>query len=205
MTVVRIPAIVELDLEELIRVMNDPVAGGGRPAGVPALGDDRVEFPPWWRRVEERHGVRYTWGRDEFDLYDPFIVYEGRISDGIVRLAIGKCERTPVHSEDRIYYIVCAVGPQGGLRAIAEFLATDDYDETGDVIAIIKGKDGTGRMFDSGEELPAVYSPWQTVTYRDRVDYPGSYTKQGLVCSELDHEVMLNHALAQIQLRGLDS
>lgn len=205
MTVLRVPAIVELDLEELRRAINDPVASGGRPADIPPLGNDQVELPASWQLIEEQHDVRYTWGRGEFDLYDPCLFYEGRISSGTVRLTIGKCERTRVHGEDRIYYIVCAVGPAGGLRAIAEFLATDDYDQTGDVIAIIKGKDGSGRQFDPGEDLPAVYSPWITVTYRDRVNYPGSYSKQGLVCSELDHEVMLNHALAQVQLRGLDA
>lgn len=68
---------------------------------------------------------------------------------------------------------------------------------------MIKGKDGTGRLFDSAAELPSVYVSWETATYRDRVDYPGSYLKQGLVCHEDDHMTMLNHCLAQMQLRGL--
>lgn len=192
-------------VRELVRLTNDPVASGGRPPEVPGPGAGGVELPSEWRRTDERQGVRYTWGNDQFDLYDPFVVYEATISSGTVRLGIGKCERARVHGGGRIYYIVCAIGPHDGLRAIAEFLGTDDYDDTGDVIAIVKGKDGTGRQFDPGDELPAVYGPWVTATYRDRVDYPGSYTKLGLVCSELDHEVMLNHALAQIQLRGLDA
>lgn len=165
---------------------------------------DGVELPAW-RRVEEQKGVTYTWGDDQKDAFDPFVVYEGTISSGLARFGVGRCERTRVHSEERTYYVVCAIGPQGGLRAVAEFLATDDYAETGDVIAIVKGKEGTGRQFDPGEELPAVYEDWTTVTYRDRVDYPGSYKKIGLVCEESDHETMLDHALAQVQLRGLDA
>lgn len=118
-------------------------------------------------------------------------------------LAIGKCRRTRTHGRDRIYYIVINIGPEGGMRAIAEFLATDDYGKTGEVIAIIKGKEGSGRQFDSADELPPNYRDWRTVIYRDRVDYPGSYLKQGLVCNERDAETMLNHSLVQIQLRSL--
>ena len=36
-----------------------------------------------------------------------------------------------------------------------------------------------------------------------RLNYPGSYLKQGLVCHEDDHMTMLNHCLAQMRLRGL--
>jgi len=195
----------EEQLRELVRRMTDPIADGRGPASASPPGAAAVELPGTWRRVEERHGVSYTWGDDQVDVYEPFLIYEGAIPSGTARLGIGRCERTRVHGEGRIYYIVCAIGPQGGLRAIAEFLATDDYDEAHDVIAIVKGKEGTGRQFDPGEELPAVYAAWTTVTYRERVDYPGSYKKIGLVCNESDHETMLNHALAQIQLRGLDT
>jgi hypothetical protein len=192
---------IEIDEGQLRELIRQLLADRGDVAA-PSGG---VELPGTWRRVEERKGVTYTWGDDQMDAFDPFVVYEGTTSSGLARLGIGRCVRTLVHSEERIYYIVCAIGPQGGLRAIAEFLATDDYAETGDVIAIVKGKEGTGRQFDPGDELPPVYERWASVTYRDRVDYPGSYKKIGLVCNELDHETMLNHALAQIQLRGLDA
>lgn len=167
-----------------------------------SLSSAEIELPEEWKPLKTEHGIKYRWG-GHVDTYDPFVTYEGETSKGKALLAIGKCPRTPTHGRDRIYYIVINIGPEGGKRAIAEFLATDDYDETGDVIAIIKGKEGTGRQFDLAEELPPVYRNWKTVTYRDRVNYPSSYLKQGLVCNESDFKTMLNHSLFQMQLRNL--
>jgi hypothetical protein len=202
---IRIPAILEISDEGIatLRDALNPASSDGeqspekiRPAAA------EIELPKEWQLVREDSGVRYTWGEDH-DIYDPFLIYEGWTSKGKARMAIGKCSRTRTHGRDRIYYIVVNIGPEGGMRAIAEFLATDDYDGTGEVIAIIKGKEGSGRQFASADELPSIYRDWNTVTYRDRVDYPGSYLKQGLVCNERDAETMLNHSLAQIQLRNL--
>lgn len=200
----RIPLTIEIDpqdLRQLLQALQEP----GSDDAVAPLGarkSEEVELPPAWRPVEVRHGVVYTWGEDR-DVYDPFSVYEATLSTGGVKLAVGRCERARTFGEDRIYYIVTSIGPEGGIRAISEFLATDDYEQTNDVIAIVKGKEGSARLFDRPEELPSVYAPMQTVTYRDRVDYPGAFQKQAVVCNEQDHETMLNHSLAQIQLRGL--
>jgi hypothetical protein len=201
----RIPVVLEID-DSGVAQLRDAGIALAITAAPPSESAPRqsvaVELPEEWRLVDESSGVRYTWGED-YDIYDPFSTYEGWTPQGKALLAIGRCERTRTHGRDRIYYIVISIGPEGGMRAISEFLAADDYEETREVIAIIKGKDGTGRLFDSPDELPPIYKNWRTVTYRDRVDYPGSYLKQGLVCSERDVETMLNHSLAQIQLRGL--
>jgi hypothetical protein len=206
----RIPVTLEIE-DEVLKALRQFVAAS-RPgdrqedrSGTDRLAEDQgVELPTAWRQIEERHGVVYTWGEDH-DVYDPFKIYEGEISSGTPRLAIGRCERARTFGDDRIYYIVASLGPAGGIRAVAEFLATDDYDETGDVIAVIKGKGGSARQFDSPKELPVVYRDWPTLAYRERVDYPGAYSKQALICNERNHEAMLNHALAQIQLRGLNA
>lgn len=202
---IRIPVILEIS-DEGVATLRDAVnplsPGDEQPPEKTRPSAAEVELPKEWQLVDEDSGVRYTWGEDH-DIYDPFLTYEARTSQGKVRLAIGKCRRTRVRGRDRVYYIVVNIGPEGGMRAIAEFLATDDYDETSEVIAIIKGKEGSGRQFTSADELPSIYRDWSTVTYRDRVDYPGSYLKQGLVCNERDAETMLNHSLAQVQLRSL--
>ncbi len=202
---IRIPVVLEISDEgvaTLRDVVNRPSTGDELPPVETRSPATEVELPNEWQLVKKDSGVRYTWGEDH-DIYDPFLIYEGWTSQGKARLAIGKCCRARVHGQDRIYYIVVSIGPEGGMRAIAEFLATDDYDDTGEVIAIIKGKEGSGRQFASADELPSIYRDWNTVTYRDRVDYPGSYLKQGLVCNERDAETMLNHSLTQIQLRSL--
>lgn len=201
----RIPVVVEFPDEALAEIRAAIEARAKQSASTAAKRPDsvgKIELPPKWEAIEEDHGVRYTWGEDQ-DVYDPFITYEATTSEGTTRMAIGKCPRTRVHGGERFYYIVMNIGPEGGMRAIAEFLATDDYEETHEVIAIIKGKEGSGRQFDSADELPPIYRGWKTVTYRDRVNYPSSFLKQGLVCKEDDAATMLNHSLAQIRLRGL--
>lgn len=203
MAKVKVPVTVEIDLEELRRLLREI----DRPPGEdipPTPRDEGIELPPAWRFRKPRQNVTYRWG-DDVDEYDEFSEYEGELEDGTtVRMGIGKCDReTVTFSEPRVYYIVMAYGPAGGMRAIAEFLATDDYGTTNEVIAIIKGKDGSGRQFDDPSELPSVYSDLNTTVYRDRVNYPGAYFKQALVCREDDYTTMLNHSLAQIQLRDL--
>jgi hypothetical protein len=202
---IRIPVVLEISDEgaAALRDALDSLSSSDKPH----LEEDNrpgveIELPDKWKPLRTAHGIEYRWGED-VDVYDPFITYEGLTSKGKAVLAIGKCQRTRTHGRDRIYYIVINIGPEGGMRPIAEFLATDDYEDTGEVIAIIKGKEGTGRQFDTAEELPPIYRNWETVTYRDRVDYPSSYLKQGLVCSEDDFTTMLNHSLAQILLRNL--
>lgn len=181
----------------------EPTASA-RPAPVVATPDD-IELPESWRLVEEQSGVTYTWPQpDGPDVYDPFRTFEGTTSAGSVRLAIGECVRTNVRGKDRKYFITHHIGPAGGKRAIAEFLETDDYEETGDLIAIIKGKGGGAKLYDPTDDLPAVYLPYRTETYRDRIDYPRSYQKLGIVASEDDVETILNHTLIQVLSRGLD-
>lgn len=201
MTTLKIPLTIELNLESLEELRRQLVLPATTRATPPAPDPD-ADLPVEWRFVEDRHQVTYTWGGDT-DTYEPFTVYEADNDGDRVRLAIGKCDRTRTFGEERVYFIVMALGPAGGMRAISEFLATDDYDETRDVIAIIKGKEGTAQQFDLADELPPAYSRWQTLRYRDRVNYPGAYSKQALVCNENDHETMLNHSLTQIRLRGL--
>ena len=201
---IQIPMTLEISDEGVatLRDAFDLPSPGEQPLETAPSSAGEIELPEEWKLIDEDSGIRYTWGEDH-DIYDPFLTYEGWTSQGKARVAIGKCRRARTHGRDRVYYIVVNIGPEGGMRAIAEFLATDDYDETSEVIAIIKGKGGSGRQFSSADELPSIYRDWNTVTYRDRVNYPGSYLKQGLVCSERDAETMLNHALAQMQLRNL--
>ncbi len=206
--ILRIPATVELNLHQLDPTQLVELARWLRtqeqdPRG-PSPNRGGVELPAEWREREVRHDVRALWGEDD-DRYEPFTVYEGTQASGkSARLAIGRCYRTrKSFAEKRLYLVVMAIGPAGGLEAICEFVAADNYERTREVVSIIKGKEGSARQFDDPAELPEVYLPWRTEPYNERVDYLGAFTKQALVCREDDHPSMLNHAFAQIQLRGL--
>ena len=160
----------------------------------------QVELPEAWKFIEELLGETYKWPQ-ETDEYETFRIFEGRTSGGIVRAALGACERTQVRGRDRRYIITHYLTPGGSKRPIAEFLETDDYAETGDLIAIIKGKGGRPKMYDPTDDLPPEYTRFRIETYRDRINVPGSYEKLGIVAHEDDAETMLSHTLIQAQSR----
>lgn len=159
-----------------------------------------LELPKHWRLVEEREGETYSWPQGP-DEYKTFRVYEGETSTGVVRLAIGTCQRVAARGKDRHYLMTHYLTPAGSKRPIAEFLETDDYDDTGDLIAIIKGKGGGAKMYDPFDDLPTPYGPFRIETYRDRVDVTGSYEKLGVVAHEDDVDTILGHTLIQSQTR----
>ena len=107
-------------------------------------------MPSTWKHVDTQQHVEYRWNEDEADDFNPFRIYEATVDGKDVQYAVGECGRAEVRGRDRRYFIVCQIGPRGGIRAISEFVETDDHEETGDFIAVIKGKDGSARLFDGG-------------------------------------------------------
>jgi hypothetical protein len=85
---------------------------------------------------------------------------------------------------------------------LAEFLAVDDYTETGDLIAVIRGSDGGRRMYGPTEDLPPAYAQFRIATYRDRVQAKGAWNKLAVVAAKTDTDTILNHALIQARRRG---
>ena len=88
---------------------------------------------------------------------------------------------------------------------MVEFLATDDYEETREFIAVIRGRDGakSKKMYGLGDSLPQVYvERFETVVYRDHIRAPGAWSKMAVLIQEDDTDTMLNHALLQARRRG---
>lgn len=164
-------------------------------------------LPTEWTHIESREGETYSWP-ELLEEYVPFDVFEGRTPNGATsRWAIGECERVAVWGKDRKYYIVFHLGAGGGSKQpICEFLEADDYDETGEVLAIIRGSGGPRgqRMFDPSAALPEQYDGLRIETYRDRIagtDELRGWNKLAVVAHEDDHASMLRHAAIQVQLR----
>jgi hypothetical protein len=218
---IRIPATLEIEPEGLAAIadflgIEPPVVPLGPPpvvrprrSGEELVGEVErlvgphaieVELPEGWDFVEERSGETYHWPEGD-DEYVSFRIYEGRTEDGSIRLAVGECRRVNVRGKDRKYVITHYLAPTGSKRPISEFLEVDDYEQTRDLIAIIKGSDGGAKMYDPTDELPAAYAPFRIETYRDRIDAPGSYSKLGVVAREDDIDTMLGHTLIQAQSR----
>jgi hypothetical protein len=162
------------------------------PAGGPVtdIGDD-------WRLVREREGQSYQWpGRREH--YSRYRVFIGTTrAEGAVHIGLGETMRENKWGRDR-KYVVAFLSSGSPQQPLAEFVAADDYDETHELVAVIRGSDGGRRMYGAGDALPRVYNErFRTQLYSERIVYPGVWNKVVVVAGEDDDATMLNHALIQ--------
>jgi hypothetical protein len=150
-----------------------------------------------WRMVRERAGESYQWP-EERDRYSRYRVFMGTTrAEGAVHIGLGETLRKNKWGRDRKYVVAfrSSGSPQ---RPLAEFVAADDYAETRELVAVIRGSDGGRRMYGSGDALPRVYKErFRTQLYSERVIYPGVWNKVVVVAREDDDETVLNHALIQ--------
>jgi hypothetical protein len=160
-----------------------------------------ADIPEDWRVVRERDGESYRWpnGRDR---YAPYRVFIGTTrAEGAVQIGLGETTRANKWGRDRKYVVAFLSGgsPQ---QPLVEFVAADDYEQTRELVAVIRGSDGGRRMYGAGDALPTIYTErFRTQTYNERVVYPGAWNKVAVVAGEDDHDTILNHALIQRRRR----
>jgi hypothetical protein len=175
-----------------------PVDGGGAStkAAAPA-GGRTADLPEDWRLVREREGQSYQWP-DTREHYARYRVFIGTTrAEGAVHIALGEAIRKNRWGRDR-KYVVAFLSSGPPQQPLAEFVAADDYEETGELVAVIRGSDGGRRMYGAGDALPGVYKErFRTQMYSERVVYPGVWNKVVVVAREDDDATMLNHALIQ--------
>jgi hypothetical protein len=164
-----------------------PAPAGGRTADLP---DD-------WRLVREREAQSYQWP-DKRERYSRYRVFMGTTrGEGAVHIGLGETVREKKWGRDR-KYVVAFLSSGSPQQPLAEFVAADDYEETRELVAVIRGSDGGRRMYGAGDALPAVYKErFRTQMYSERVVYPGVWNKVVVVAREDDDETMLSHALIQ--------
>jgi hypothetical protein len=176
----------------------EPVGADGGPAAssVPALGP-RGDLALDWQFVREREGASYQWpeGRDRYSRYRVFVGTTR--AEGAVHIGLGETVRKNRWGRDR-KYVVAFLSSGSPQQPLAEFVAADDYEETREFVAVVRGSDGGRRMYGVGDALPAVYRDrFRTQLYSERVVYPGVWNKVVVVAREDDDETMLDHALIQ--------
>ena len=160
-----------------------------------------LDLPQDWRLVRGREGESYRWpnGRDR---YKPYRVFMGTTrADGAVQIGLGETIRKNKWGRDRKYVVAFLSGgsPQ---QPLVEFVAADDYEQTRELVAVIRGSDGGRRMYGVGDALPAVYADrFRTQIYSERVVHPGAWNKIVVVAREDDDEAILNHSLIQSRRR----
>jgi hypothetical protein len=154
-----------------------------------------------WQLVDQREGQTYQWP-ELLEHYDPYHVYKGETQrEGTVFISLGWAERQDKWGRDRIY-VVSFLSQRAPQTPLAEFLSTDDYAETGELIAVIRGSDSGRKMYSPGEDLPPAYARFRITPYRDRVQAKGAWNKLAVVSDESDTDTILNHALIQARRRG---
>jgi hypothetical protein len=162
------------------------------------------EIPSHWEQVKELEGQRYRWP-DEEEHYERYVVYRAKTErEGTVQIALGDAGRAKVFGRDRRYTIAFLTSGSPQIPLV-EFLETDDFAETKEMLAIIRGRDGAGSraMFGPTDSLPDVYSEhFRTELYSDRVQFKGAWRKLAVVARIDDPDSMLNHALVQARRRG---
>jgi hypothetical protein len=176
-------------------------AEGASDTTAPPARGGPLDLPEDWRLVRERKGESYRWpnGRDR---YKPYRVFLGTTrTEGAVQVGLGETIRKNKWGRDRKYVVafLSAGSPQ---QPLVEFVAADDYEQTRELVAVIRGSDGGRRMYGVGDALPAVYiERFRTQVYNERVVHPGVWNKIVVVAREDDHEAILNHALIQSRRR----
>ena len=154
-----------------------------------------------WRLVQEREGQSYQWP-EERERYSRYRVFIGATrAEGAVQIGLGETIRKNKWGRDR-KFVVAFLSSGSPQRPLAEFVAADDYEETRELVAVIRGSDGGRRMYGAGDALPRVYTEgFRTQLYSERVVYPGVWNKVVVVAREDDDDAMLNHALIQDRRR----
>jgi hypothetical protein len=122
-------------------------------------------------------------------------------AEGAVQIGLGDTVRKNARGRDRKYVVAFLSG--GSAQApLVEFVAADDYEQTRELVAVIRGSDGGRRMYGPGDPLPAIYAErFRTELYNERIIHPGAWNKIVVVAREDDDETMLNHALIQSRRR----
>lgn len=159
------------------------------------------DLPLEWREVRALDGQSYSWPRER-ETYVRYRVFAGETRSGVVHIALGEAERAETWGRDRKYLVafLTSGAPQVPL---VEFLEVDDYAESRELLAIVRGSDGGKKMYGPSDALPDVYAQnFRTEVYCDRIVYPRAWNKLAVIAREDDTATMLNHALLQARRRG---
>jgi hypothetical protein len=197
------PLLIQLALAGFHNPIIEPVgadAGSGQAEAAPVRGP-RADLPEDWRLVREREGESYQWP-EERDHYSRYRVFIGQTrAEGAVHIGLGETIRTNKWGRDR-KYVIAFLSSGSPQQPLAEFVAADDYEETRELVAVVRGSDGGRRMYGARDTLPGVYREgFRTEMYSERVVYRGVWNKVVVVAREDDDTTMLNHALLQSRRR----
>src|SRR4029453_9222595 len=101
----------------------------------------KADLPEDWSLVRVREGESYQWPEGR-DCYTRYRVFMGMTrSEGVVHIGLGETTRKKKWGRDR-KYVVAFLSSGAPQKPLAEFLAADDYKESRELVAVIRGSDG---------------------------------------------------------------
>jgi hypothetical protein len=157
---------------------------------------ERSALSGTWSKVEELDGETYKWPDGNVDEYDLFRIFEGARDFAGLRLALGRNQAGE--------WIGFVLGPNGvaSKRGLVYFQRADDFEETHQLVSMIRGGGANGRGgFDPEGATPAVYGGIEVASLRER--RAGKWNVKAVVASDDDADTMLTHTAIQARLRGL--
>jgi hypothetical protein len=155
-----------------------------------------------WQLVDQLTNQTYQWPElsEQYPRYDVYLSRTQRPSS--VYISLGWTKRAGAWGRNRTY-VVAFLSRQSPQTPLVEFLETDDHAQTGDLLAVLRGRDGGRRMYGPEDTLPDVYAKcFRTEIYRDRIRAPGAWNKIAVIVHKDDTRAILNHALLQARRRG---
>ena len=149
------PLLIQLGQAGFHNPIIEPVGADGTSGRTAATATERTaDLPEDWRLVREREGQSYQWPgtREHYSRYRVFIGTTR--AEGAVHIGLGETMREKKWGRDR-KYVVAFLSSGSPHQPLAEFVAADDYEETHELVAVIRGSDGGRRMYGAGDALPA--------------------------------------------------
>jgi hypothetical protein len=154
-----------------------------------------------WVEITRDTGVEQRWPDGTVDTYGSFVSYRclGGPFDR-VQLALGTVSAGG--KEDEVVGFVLGSGG-GSKRPLTVFFPADDFDNSGERLSMIRGRNGTRKGFPPHRALPAAYDSFSVAILGDRIS--GKWNVKAVVAKsdESGVQTMLNHTAIQARLRGL--
>jgi hypothetical protein len=169
-----------------------------QPAAPVVIAAQQPSAPVLWAKVGELPNQAYRWPR-RTEHYNPFEVWQADRQIGL-----GKADNSGHYygKEHRGYWLAFEMVNGQKRRPIVVFNEADDYESSGDLVAIIKGKGDGGRsMFKPGDDLPPGYENFEIDVFRNRITGPQAFNRLAVVARGGDRQAMCTHALLQLALR----
>jgi hypothetical protein len=158
-----------------------------------------LEASAEWSKLGDLDDMSQRWPDGNVDTYGSFVVYGDAAAFPGVRLGLG-CASTPNKDHEVVGFVM---GAGSSKRPLTVFFPADDYADSGELLSLIRGKDGGRRTFSPSDELPIEYAGFSTDVLGNRIQ--GKWNVRAVLAKDNDEgrRMMLTHTAIQARLRDL--